>query len=255
MKNKFLIIAAHPDDEVLGCFGTAARLINEGFEGYTLILGEGKTSRDDGTQSVSSVKLGATKREFLRNSIDKACENSQNSAQKFAQEMDILEQECLAANELIGIREVFRANFADNRFDSAHLLDIVKAVEQVVSRLRPSVIFTHYEKDLNIDHQMTFKAALTATRCLKGQSVREFYSFEVISSTEFNYPLSFCPNFYFDISTTLQSKIQAMSLYKSELCEFPHPRSLENIELNAKYHGVRVGVPYAEAFVSVRVLR
>ena len=224
MKNKILIIAAHPDDEVLGCFGAVARLINEGFEAYTLILGEGKTSRGE-------------------------------QGQDFAQEMDILEQECVKANELIGVREVFRANFADNRFDSSHLLDIVKAVEKVVSKLQPNIIFTHYEKDLNIDHQMTFKAALTATRCLKGQSVREFYSFEVVSSTEFNYPLSFCPNFYFDITSTLQSKIKAMSLYKSELCEFPHPRSLENIELNAKYHGVRVGVPYAEAFVAVRVLR
>ena len=263
MKNKFLIIAAHPDDEVLGCFGTAARLINEGFEGYTLILGEGKTSRAETAQSAGGVGLDKASeklefsRKFSKDSGTKLefSQEIKHARQEFAQEMQILEQECAKANELIGVREVFRANFADNRFDSAHLLDIVKAVEKVVREVRPSVIFTHYEKDLNIDHQMAFKAALTATRCLKGQSVREFYSFEVISSTEFNYPLSFCPNFYFDISTTLQSKIQAMSLYKSELCEFPHPRSLENIELNAKYHGVRVGVPYAEEFLSVRVLR
>ena len=93
MKNKLLIIAAHPDDEVLGCFGTAARLIKEGFEAYTLILGEGKTSRGE-----------------------------QASASDFQQEMDILEQECLKANELIGVKEVFRSHFADNRFDSANLL-------------------------------------------------------------------------------------------------------------------------------------
>lgn len=226
MKNKLLIIAAHPDDEVLGCFGTAARLIKEGFEAYTLILGEGKTSRGE-----------------------------QANASDFQQEMDILEQECLKANELIGVKEVFRSHFADNRFDSANLLDIVKAVEKVVAKIQPNVLFAHYERDLNIDHQLAFKAALTATRALKGQSVREFYSFEVVSSTEFNYPLSFCPNCYFDISATLQDKLNAMSLYKSELCEFPHPRSLENIELNAKYHGVRVGVSYAEAFVGIRVLK
>lgn len=226
MKSKILIIAAHPDDEVLGCFGTAARLIKEGYEIYTLILGEGKTSRGD-TRVVQS----------------------------HLQELDILEKECVRANELIGIKEVFRSHFADNRFDSANLLDLVKAVEKVVSKIQPNIIFTHYERDLNIDHQLTFKAALTATRALKGQSVREFYSFEVISSTEFNYPLSFCPNTYFDISDSLSQKLEAMNIYKSELCEFPHPRSLENIELNAKYHGVRVGVPYAEAFLGIRVLK
>ncbi|MEO1958904.1 MAG: PIG-L deacetylase family protein [Nautiliaceae bacterium] len=213
---RFLIVAAHPDDEVLGCFGTAKRLINEGYEGYTLILGEGKRARgaDD--------------------------------------ELDILKKEIKRANDVIGIKEVFSFNFADNAFDSVRLLDIVKVVEKVVDEVKPEIIFTHYEKDLNIDHQITYKATITATRPMVECVVKEIYSFEVLSSTEWNYPLSFSPDTFFDVSETIEYKIRAMSKYKSELREFPHPRSLEGIELNARQWGMRVGVEAAEAFKCVR---
>ncbi|TKX30206.1 GlcNAc-PI de-N-acetylase [Campylobacter sp. MIT 12-5580] len=226
MKNKILIVAAHPDDEVLGCFGTAARLIQEGSEVYTLVLGEGKTSRKD-----------------------------QRQLAKHEKDFAILEQECIKANELIGVKELFRTKFADNRFDSINLLDIIKEVEKIKNKIKPNIIFTHYEKDLNIDHQLCFKAVLTASRSLIGECVKEIYSFEVLSSTEFNYPLSFSPNVYFDISQTLELKLEAMNIYKSELCDFPHQRSLENIKHNAKYHGIRMGVKYAEAFIAIRILK
>jgi LmbE family N-acetylglucosaminyl deacetylase len=90
---------------------------------------------------------------------------------------------------------------------------------------------------------------------MKGESVKEIYSFEILSSTEWNYPLSFSPDVFFDIGDTLELKLKAMSEYKSELYSFPHPRSLEAIELNAKYHGMRVGKGFVEAFKSVRVVR
>ncbi|EGK8085264.1 PIG-L family deacetylase [Campylobacter lari] len=219
--NKILIIAAHPDDEVLGCFGTIAKYIQQGYEAYTLILGEGKTSREI---------------------------NSKN-------EQEILEDELFRANNFLGIKKIFRKFFPDNAFDKIPLLEIVKSIEEVKNEIKPNIIFTHYEKDLNIDHQITYKATITATRSLQEESVKEIYSFEILSSTEWNYPLSFQPDVFFDISTTLDLKLKAMSFYQSELRNYPHPRSLEGIKINAQYQGMRVGLQYAEVFKSVKVIK
>jgi len=226
MSKKILIIAAHPDDEVLGCFGAVARMVKEGDEAYTLILGEGKTSRDE-----------------------------QRSIENKKAELNILNQEIEKANSVINIKKTFIENFPDNRFDSVDLLDIVKAILKVKEEIKPDIIFTHYENDLNIDHQITYQAVVTATRPMEDESVKEIYSFEVLSSTEWNYPLSFSPDLFFDISETIKLKKEAMKQYNSELCQFPHPRSIEGIELNAKYHGMRVGKAYVEAFKTVRVIK
>ena len=226
MNKKILIVAAHPDDEVLGCFGTVARLIKEGYEAYTLILGEGKTSRDE----------------------ERVLENKKD-------EIEVLNTEIQKANDIIGIKKVFVESFADNRFDSVDLLDIIKVISKVKEEIKPDIIFTHYEHDLNIDHQITYKAVITATRPMEDECVKEIYSFEILSSTEWNYPLSFSPDTFFDISDTLDLKLKAMKEYTSELCVYPHPRSVEGIELNAKYQGMRVGKKYVEAFKSIRVIR
>jgi LmbE family N-acetylglucosaminyl deacetylase len=226
MSKKILIVASHPDDEVLGCFGTVARLIREGYEAYTLILGEGKTSRDE--------------QRVVENRLD---------------DIAVLNSEIQKANDIIGIKKVFVESFPDNRFDSVDLLDIIKVISKVKEEVKPDIIFTHYEHDLNIDHQITYKAVITATRPMKNESVKEIYSFEILSSTEWNYPLSFPPDTFFDITTTLELKIEAMKEYKSELCDYPHPRSLEGIKINAQYQGMRVGKRYVEAFKSIRVIK
>ncbi|MCP5105052.1 MAG: PIG-L family deacetylase, partial [bacterium] len=127
--------------------------------------------------------------------------------------------------------------------------------EKVKTQVKPEILFTHHEKDLNIDHQVTYHAVLTASRPLKGEPVKEIYSFEVLSSTEWNYPLSFSPDCFFDITGTIDSKVAAMAAYRSELREYPHPRSLKGIKLNAENWGMKVGVPCAEAFQTVRVLK
>lgn len=225
MKKNILIVAAHPDDEVLGCGGTAVRLANEGHKIYSLILGEGLTARG--------------------NTRDRA---------RHKQALNTLKKQAYAANKAIGVRDVFLYDFADNRFDSVPLLDITKIVEKVIEKVKPSLIFTHYKDDLNIDHKITYEATLTATRPLPGQMVHEIYSFEVLSSTEWNYPLSFSPDTFFDISETINYKIKAMNLYSSEVCKFPHPRSVEGIKLNAKTWGMKVGLKYAEAFERVRAI-
>ena len=217
---KILIVVAHPDDEVLGCFGVVAKLIKQGYEAYTLILSGGKTSRG-----------------------------------KAEGELEIVKKEAIKANKKIGIKEVFIENFPDNMFDSVALLEIVKKIEDIKNKTSPDIIFTHYKNDLNIDHKTTYKAVITATRPMKNECVKEIYSFEVLSSTEWSYPLSFSPDLFFDISDTINAKIEAMSCYKSELREFQHPRSLKAIELNAKYWGMRVGKEYIEAFKTVRVIK
>jgi len=226
MSKKILIVASHPDDEVLGCFGTVSRLIKEGYEAYALILGEGKTSRDD----------------------TRIVENK-------SEEIAVLNSETQKANDSIGIKKVFVESFPDNRFDSVDLLDIIKIISKVKEEVKPDIIFTHYEHDLNIDHQITYKAVITATRPMEDECVKEIYSFEILSSTEWNYPISFSPDTYYDINDTLDLKIKAMKEYTSELCEYPHPRSLEGIDLNAKYQGMRVGKKAAEAFKSIRIIK
>nr|WP_250325428.1 UDP-4-amino-4,6-dideoxy-N-acetyl-beta-L-altrosamine N-acetyltransferase [Campylobacter upsaliensis] len=223
LENKrILIVAAHPDDEVLGCFGSVARFICEGYEAYTLILGEGKSSR---------------------------------ASANLSWELELLEEEFKEANFSIGIKKIFREHFPDNAFDSVPLLELVRAIEKIKERVKPSIIFTHFEKDLNIDHQMTYRAVLTASRALEDESVEQIYSFEVLSSTEWNYPLSFTPDVFFDISQTLKYKIKAMKCYKSELRDYPHPRSLKGICLQAQMRGLAVGLKYAEAFKLVRDVR
>ncbi|RKY38560.1 MAG: PIG-L family deacetylase [Candidatus Omnitrophota bacterium] len=221
-----LVIAAHPDDEVLGCGGTIARLIKEGFEVYTLILGEGITSRDD-----------------------------MRDRKRREEEITELKGEAKEANKILGVKEVFFYDFPDNRFDTVPFLDIVKVVEKVKNSINPEIIFTHYEMDLNVDHQITYRAVITATRPLKEESVKEIYSFEIPSSTEWRYPLNFSPDVFFDISTTIDIKIKALEKYKTELKKYPHPRSLEGVKLIAKNWGIKVGLEYAEAFKVVRILK
>jgi LmbE family N-acetylglucosaminyl deacetylase len=226
MRNKILIVSAHPDDEVLGCGGTVARLVKEGYQVYTLILGEGITSRDE--------KRDHAKRET---------------------EIQKLKDQAKKANKIIGVEEVFMYDFPDNRFDTVPLLDIVKVIEKIKNDIKPDIIFTHYGKDLNIDHQITYKAVITATRPVVGEPVKEIYSFEVPSSTEWNFPLSFSPNVFFDISETMDIKIKALEEYKTELREYPHPRSLEGIKINAQSWGLKIGVKYAEVFKCIRVIK
>lgn len=226
MKKKILIVAAHPDDEVLGCGATVAGLARSGAEAYTLILGEGVTSRDE---KRDAGRRGGALAELKRHAT--------------------------AANKAIGVKKVFFGDLPDNRFDSVPLLDIVKKVEAVKRGLRPDMVFTHYEKDLNVDHRLTYQAVVTATRPMQGETVREIYSFEVLSSTEWNYPLSFSPDVFWEVSGGLGAKLRAMRAYPGELAKFPHPRSLEGIRLAAAYWGMRTGLKAAEAFKTVRALK
>jgi LmbE family N-acetylglucosaminyl deacetylase len=217
-----LVVAAHPDDEVLGTGGTIAKLTRSGYRFCTLILGEGKTSRS--------------------NSID-------------ASELVELKSEMESANRLLGVSECYTADLPDNRFDSVDLLDIVQLIEKVKEQIKPVTIFTHHFGDMNIDHQVTHQAVLTATRPIQDECVKNIYTFEIPSSTEWNAfsrETIFTPNVFIDITKTIDKKIAAMSKYVSELREYPHPRSLQHIKELAKVNGTKVGLDYCENFTLIR---
>lgn len=223
--NSILVIAAHPDDEVLGCGGTIARLSREGHSVYIAIMGEGVTARYP--------KRGQADKALLR----KLHRRSQQAA------------------ELLGARDVFPFQLPDNRFDTVPLLDVVKQIEALIERIRPSVIYTHHGGDLNIDHAIVCRATLAAARPAAGCPVREILTYEVPSSTEWafgqNTP-AFCPNVFVDISAALEKKIQAMRLYESESRPFPHPRSPEALRALAQWRGSTAGLAAAEAFELIR---
>lgn len=223
-----LVVAAHPDDEVLGCGATMARLAREGHRVHVLILGEGISSR-------YGKRAQASRRELAR-----------------------LKADAKAAARILGVRSVSFEQFPDNRFDELPLLEIVKRVEKRLAGLKPELVFTHHPGDLNVDHRRTFQAVLTATRPVNGCRVKEIYTFEVPSSTEWafqQFQPVFKPNVFFDISQTLEIKIRGMQQYRSESRSFPHPRSPEALQAATRRWGSAVGLPYAEAFELVRALR
>lgn len=221
-----LVVAAHPDDEILGVGATVARHVMEGDTVYALILGEGQTSR------------GTCREEISREVVEELHCNTLESA------------------KAVGFREVFFADFPDNRFDAVNLLDIVKAVEQKIQELQPQVVYTHYSGDLNVDHQYTARAVLTAARPIGDYCVEEIYAFETLSSSEWNFDHSaqpaFAPNVFVDITDYYDKKEQAMNCYVSELCSFPHPRSLAGMDALSRARGMAAGMERAEAFMLIR---
>lgn len=220
-----LVVAAHPDDEILGVGATIARRVAEGNKAFALILGEGQTSRWESREMAS----GEAVSDLHKDSVKSA--------------------------KIIGFTDIYFGNLPDNRFDSMDLLDVIKVVEKYVKEIQPDIIYTHHAHDLNIDHRVTCEAVLTATRPIGNCPVKEIYEFETVSSTEWNFGNKeggFYPNVFIDISGFFQIKCEAMKKYKSELCEFSHPRSLEMLEFIAKRWGGIVGKDYAEAFELVR---
>jgi LmbE family N-acetylglucosaminyl deacetylase len=225
---KILILAAHPDDEILGCGGTVARKVAEGDEAVAVILGEGIASRYTNPDSKT------------QDQIRKLQEKSRESGR------------------IIGIEETRYHNIPDNKFDTIPLLDIAKIIEDEIELAEPEVIFTHHGGDLNIDHALVFRAVMTAARPMKENPVREIYCFQIPSSTEWAFQSispAWKPNTFFDISATLETKIRALQQYDSEMRPFPHPRSYKNVQNIAYGWGSVCGTNAAEAFELIRAIR
>ena len=223
----FLVVAAHPDDEVLGAGGTMALMARGGARVVTLILGEGVTSRYARPEEAPPSALRSIK------------------------------EDARAANAALGVKEVRFLGLPDNRFDVVPLLDIVREVEALVRAERPKLVLSQHGGDLNIDHAITFRAVLTATRPTPEMPVQSVYAYEVPSSTEWafgKFSPEFRPDTFVDVSATLEAKIQAMEAYESEVRPFPHPRSPEALRALATRWGTTSGLEAAEAFQLVRAV-
>lgn len=227
-EKRIMLIVAHPDDELLGLGATMHRLINT-FNCIVrvVILGEGITSR-----------------------------SAQRDTEKWNKELEIHRNNIFQARDKIGYESVGIYDFPDNRFDSVALLDIIKVVEKEKAEFQPDVIFTHHGGDVNIDHQKTFEAVITATRPMDHENVRTIITFETPSGTEWRAstdPRHFIPNLFFEVEeVNIEAKIEGMEAYEFEKRDYPHPRSPKALRIQAQRWGVVVGKRFAEAFVLVR---
>jgi len=219
--NNVLVIAAHADDEALGCAGTLAKHIDNGDIVSIMFMTDGVSSR-------CSVEADKQQRDT----------SSHNAMQ------------------LLGVDMVYQHNFPDNKMDSVALLDIVQAVEQAINDFQPAIIYTHFAFDLNIDHRITHNAVMTACRPQQNSSVKTILSFEVLSSTEWNSPSqpAFTPQYIVDISDYWQIKKAVLNCYQQEMRPFPHSRSMECIEALATLRGATHGFKKAEVFFVERML-
>lgn len=221
---KVLVIAAHPDDEIIGCGATMAKHVKHKDQVHVAILAEGITSR--------------------KKKRDRAINE---------EKLFLLAEQAEKANEIIGVHELRLLDFPDNRMDSITLLDITKIVEDLIEEYQPDIIYTHHYGDVNIDHRCIHQAVITASRPMPNKhKVKELLFFEILSSTEWQPPCSgesFHPNWFIDVSDTLDLKIQSLKEYKHEMRAWPHPRSLEAAEYLARLRGSTIGVEAAESFI------
>lgn len=229
-KNRIaLVVAAHPDDEVLGCGATMARMADAGMAVYVVYVATGITSRYEDRDS-------AKKR------MDR----------ELAQLQDHAGQAC----EILGVKESWFLNFPDNRLDAVSRMDIVWELKKVARNVKPDMVFTHHHGDYNWDHTAVYDAVLMAFRANSGESFPDgIYTFEVLSATERasqSPPFIFTPNIWVDTGDYITRKIDALKCYQSELGEYPHPRSEKAVRILSHKRGIDVGLDHAEAFHCVR---
>ena len=226
--NKILVVAAHPDDEVLGCGGAIAHHADSGDQVHILIVAEGSTSRLD-------------RRDRLQ----------------VSSELAVLSNAARKAASILGASGVEFLDFPDNRLDSFDRLDLIKAIEKCFSRYKPDCVYVHHAGDLNVDHRRLHEAVVTACRPTPNHTVKRLLSYEVASSTEWQPSGSapvFHPNWFVDISNQWERKQEALALYASEMRSWPHARSIAAIEHMVRWRGAQVGVEAAEAFCLLRQL-
>lgn len=223
MSRTVLVVAAHSDDEALGCAGTIARHVDEGDIVHAIFLADGVSSRVVLADAALTQRMSATEKARLA----------------------------------MGIQHVEYLGLPDNKLDSLPLIDIIQPLERTIAQTDPDIIYTHHNGDLNVDHRIAHQAVMTACRPLPGSRVKEILTFEVMSSTEWSSPnqTPFIPNYYVDISKYLDKKIAALHAYQLEMRDYPHSRSIEHLSALAQHRGNCVGVEAAEAFMVMRIIR
>lgn len=221
---KVLVIAAHPDDEVYGMGGTMAKLAARGHEVHVLIVTDGCTAQYAGRPDMPEI-------------IEK----------KHA--------EALEANRLLGVKEVRFGTFPDMRLDTVPHVEVNRLIEEAVDAVQPEAVYTHFYGDVNLDHQMVYRSTLVAARPAVGQCVKELYCYSVPSSTEWSPQLArtaFLPNAMVDITGFEEKKEQALLAYRTEIREYPHPRSARYVRETDRACGLQWGMGPSEAFVILR---
>ncbi len=229
MTNKIvLVIAAHPDDEVLGCGGTIIKHIQSKDKVHVVILAEGITSRTE-------LEVG-----------------------KHSKELNQLEKAANKAHNILGSTSLELFDFPDNKMDSIDRIVVVKKIEELIEKYKPEIVYTHHAGDVNIDHRIIHESVITACRPQPKHCVKTLLFFEVASSTEWqpqNSKVPFFPNWFIDISDVLDKKLEALEAYKCEMRDFPHPRSVKALDYLAKWRGASVGVEAAESFMLGRNIK
>ena len=219
-----LVVAAHPDDEILGCGGVLARHAAEGDTVHVLIVAEGATSRD-----------------------------AHRDPRGRKPELTALKAAASRAAAEIGAEEPRMLGLPDNRLDGLPLLDVIKSIEAVVEAVAPEIVYTHHAGDLNVDHRVVHQAVVTVCRPLPSSPVSAIYAFETPSSTEWQTAgAAFRPQRWVEIEPFLGCKLRALEAYEAEMRPFPHARSFEAVEALARWRGASAGLKAAECFVVVR---
>lgn len=222
---RILVVAAHPDDEVLGLGGTIAKYSRAGTEIALLIVTDGSSSQYRDNPDLPEI-LAAKKQETAR------CAN------------------------LLGISRVLYGNLPDMRLDVTPHVQINQVIESVIDSFQPTWVFTHFPGDVNADHQRVAHSTLVACRPTAGQCVKKLLFYSVPSATEWNAPSAsnaFLPNVFMDITGPCADlKYRAFACYETELRPYPHPRSVQYLQTADTAVGNRVGLSAAEAFMLVR---
>jgi LmbE family N-acetylglucosaminyl deacetylase len=229
MNERILVVAAHPDDDVLGCGGTIARFRDAGADVRVIFLAEGITARYEPSQ-FDDPDVRARSERRNRNAV--------------------------RALDILGVPadSVFVNARPCARLDGVPMIDLAKEIERHLADFKPNRVFTHTPDDPNVDHGLAFRATLVAVRPVNRPWLRAVYSYEVLSSTEWNTTAPFAPTAFFDVTATIERKVSALAAYEDEMRPIPHPRSPETLRALAQFRGAQAGVRYAEGFGLIRSL-
>jgi len=216
---RVLVIAAHPDDEVLGMGGTIAAHTGRGDVLRVLVVTDGSSTQYPGDADIRARK----------------------------------EEEARRAAAELGIEDYVHLDLPDMRLDTLEHVEVNRVVEEHVRDFAPQVVYT-VQPDVNADHRVLFDSVAVAPRPTPGHPVRRLLTYAPTSSTEWT-PAAvswFLPNWYVDVTETLERKVAAFAHYETEVREYPHPRSERAIRATAEFHGTACGFEFAEPFVLVR---
>jgi LmbE family N-acetylglucosaminyl deacetylase len=219
--DKILIIAAHPDDETLGCSGLILKLIKKKIKVSILILGEGVSARYGNGLEESPKSLNDRKKRT-------------KSFLKFI--------------NFLKIKDFELYNHHCTKFDKYPISNFVKIIEKKIKKFKPTTIITHNPFDTNIDHTITYEAVNISSRPSNNSNLRTVITFEVPCSTHLSFKNEFKPNLFIDISKEINLKLKCASFYKDEMRKYPFPRSFDGIKTLSKMRGMQSGCNYAEAF-------